>query len=72
MYPSLDAVRVDCEVSQLEEQLLLSSEAPIVLLRQNCRASASLAPATGAVALQSIAPRNPNLGVMALPTSLVV
>ena len=37
MYPSLNAVRVDCEVSQLEEQLLLSSEAPIVLLRQNCR-----------------------------------
>ena len=38
MYPSLDAVRVDCEVSQLEEQLLLSSEAPIVLVgRDICR-----------------------------------
>jgi hydrogenase maturation protein HypF len=68
MYPSLDAVRVDCDISDLEERLLLSSEAPIVLLRQNCRASASLASATGAVALQKIAPGNPNLGVM-LPYS---
>jgi hydrogenase maturation protein HypF len=68
MYPSLSAVRVDCEVSQLEERLLLSSEAPIVLLRQNCRASASLAPATGAVALKNVSPGNPNLGVM-LPYS---
>ena len=53
---------------ELEEQLLLSSEAPIVLLRQNCRASASLARATGAVALQNVSPGNPNLGVM-LPYS---
>ena len=68
MYPSLDAVRVDCDISDLEERLLLSSEAPIVLLRQNCRASASLAPATGAVALKNVSPGNPNLGVM-LPYS---
>jgi hydrogenase maturation protein HypF len=64
MYPSLDAVRADCEVSELEQRLLLSPESPIVLLRQNCRASAALAPATGAAALQSVAPRNPNLGIM--------
>jgi hydrogenase maturation protein HypF len=68
MYSSLDVVRGDCEVSELEERLLVSPESPIVLLQQNCRASASLAAATGAVALQSIAPRNPNLGVM-LPYS---
>jgi hydrogenase maturation protein HypF len=35
MYPSLEAVRNDCEVSQLEEKLLLSPEAPIVLLRRS-------------------------------------
>ena len=68
MYPSLDAVRVDCHISDVEERLLLSCEAPIVLLRQNCRASASLAPATGAVALKNVSPGNPNLGVM-LPYS---
>ena len=33
MYPALDEVRADCEVSPLEERLLLSPEAPIVLLR---------------------------------------
>ena len=64
MYPSLDSVRIDCEVTELEERLLLSPESPIVLLRQNCRASASLARATGAVALQNVSPGNPNLGVM--------
>jgi len=64
MYPSLDAVRIDCEVTELEQRLLLSPESPIVLLRQNCRASASLARTTGAVALQNVAPGNPNLGVM--------
>jgi len=64
MYPSLEAIRIDCEVTELEERLLLSPESPIVLLRQNCRASAPLARATGAVALQNVAPGNPNLGVM--------
>ena len=68
MYPSLEGIHADCEVSDLEEYLLTSPEAPIVLLQQNCRASASLAAATGAVALQSIAPGNPNLGAM-LPYS---
>ena len=34
MYPSLEAVREDCAVSELEERLLLSSESPIVLLRR--------------------------------------
>jgi len=32
MYPSLDMVREHCHVSELEERLLLSAEAPIVLL----------------------------------------
>ena len=32
MYPSLDAVRADCEVSELEERSLPSPESPIVLV----------------------------------------
>jgi hydrogenase maturation protein HypF len=57
MYPSLDMVRRDCRICDLEERLLLSPEAPIVLLH---RWSPPLAP--------SIAPGNPYLGVM-LPTT---
>jgi len=34
MYPTLDLVKRDCEVSELEERLLLSPESPIVLLRR--------------------------------------
>ena len=55
MYPSLDAVKEDCEVSPLEERLLLSPEAPIVLLRKWCGAPQ--------LAL-AVAPNNPYLGVM--------
>ncbi len=57
MYPSLDMARAHCRISELEERLLLSPEAPIVLLQ---RWSPPLAP--------SIAPGNPYLGVM-LPSS---
>ena len=57
LYPSLELAREHCRVSELEERLLLSAEAPIVLLQ---RWSPPLAP--------SIAPGNPNLGVM-LPAS---
>jgi hydrogenase maturation protein HypF len=53
MYPSLDRVRSECEVSKLEARLLASPEAPIALLR---RRNASVA--------ASVAPRNPYLGVM--------
>jgi Hydrogenase maturation factor len=35
MYPSLDAVRADCEVSELEERSLLSPESPIVLVKRD-------------------------------------
>jgi hydrogenase maturation protein HypF len=60
MYSSLEAVRVDCEVSELEERLLLSPESPIVLLSAMPNRRSAIAP--------SVAPRNPNLGVM-LPYS---
>ena len=62
MYPALDTVRADCEVSSLEERLLLSPESPIVLLSaiRNRRQSGS----DQSTITESIAPGNPNLGVM--------
>jgi hydrogenase maturation protein HypF len=62
MYPALDTVRADCEVSSLEERLLLSPESPIVLLSaiRNRRQSGS----DQSTIAESIAPGNPNLGVM--------
>jgi len=55
MFPSLEAARMDCEISPLEERLLRSPEAPIVLLRRG------EAPSTLS---GEIAPRHPCLGVM--------
>lgn len=54
MAPALESVRKLCEVSTREEQQLVSPESPIVLLRSR--------PDNGIAA--SVAPRNPNLGVM--------
>src|SRR6202044_2401059 len=59
MYPSLEMAREHCRVSELEERLLLSAEAPIVLLQ---RWSPPLAP--------SIAPGNPYFGVMLASTPM--
>ncbi|MEP6586386.1 MAG: carbamoyltransferase HypF, partial [Candidatus Udaeobacter sp.] len=56
MYPSLNAVRPDCEVSEWEKRLLLSAESPIVLLSILRNPQFAVAP--------SVAPGNPNLGVM--------
>lgn len=53
MYPSLASIKSDCEVSQYEEKLLTSSQAPIVLLRR----------IRGDVA-ENVAPGNPYSGVM--------
>jgi hydrogenase maturation protein HypF len=55
MYPSIDAVKADCEVSPLEHRLLMSPESPIVLLR--CKPG-------GPGISPHIAPGNPYLGVM--------
>ena len=57
MYPSLVMARDDCLISDLEEKLLLSPEAPIVLLRRK-----RIAGRSGIAA--SVAPGNPHLGVM--------
>jgi hydrogenase maturation protein HypF len=64
MYPSLDLVKVHCEVSGLEEQLLRSPEAPIVLLRRKPSAHDDLLPCS------SVAPDNPYLGTMLPSTPL--
>ena len=56
MFPSLGVVRSHCKVSSAEEQLLLSPESPIVLLKRLADVSEELA--------ASLAPGNPNLGVM--------
>ncbi len=59
LYPSLKLVQEACSVSMLEQRLLLSPEAPIVLLEKRgttAGQSVEVAP--------SVAPRNPYLGVM--------
>ncbi len=77
MYPSLDCVRADCEVSPLEERLLLSAESPIVLLRrlaQRRLSSDVRSPGSEETSdpghrtpddvVEDVAPGNPELGVM--------
>jgi hydrogenase maturation protein HypF len=59
LYPCLELVREDCDVSRLEARLLQGPEAPIVLLNRKGGKSL-LAPA--------VAPASPSLGVM-LPYS---
>jgi hydrogenase maturation protein HypF len=60
MFLSLESVNAVCEVSPLEERLLRSPEAPVVLLRRLSTLNSQLS--------TSIAPGNPNLGVM-LPSN---
>ncbi|MCX6929969.1 MAG: carbamoyltransferase HypF, partial [Verrucomicrobia bacterium] len=60
MLPSLEGIKQACEVSPLEERLLRSPEAPIVLLRRRQDAQRTPQPALSS----SIAPSNSNLGVM--------
>jgi hydrogenase maturation protein HypF len=66
MYPSLDALRVDCVVSELEERLLLSPESPITLLSRKSEIGnldeSSRRPKFEIAS--SVAPNNPYLGVM--------
>lgn len=60
LFPSLERAKAVCEISALEERLLLSPEAPIVLLKRNAGAGRAIA--------SLVAPDNPNLGVM-LPSN---
>src|SRR5262247_529843 len=59
MYSSLDAIKADCEVSEIEERLLLSPESPIVILKRR-----KPIPHSAIRNPQSIAPGNPYLGAM--------
>ncbi len=61
MYPSIDAVRAHCEVSDLEERLLLSAEAPIVLLKRRTPDAGLAIPDDVA---PNVAPGMPELGAM--------
>jgi hydrogenase maturation protein HypF len=76
MFPSLEHVETECDVSPLEERILCSPEAPIVLLKQRrvgglegwsagkrdaCHPNTPLLHYSIS---SSIAPGNPNLGVM--------
>ena len=65
MFPSLESVKAVCEVSPLEERLLRSPEAPIVLLRR--RRQSQISNFKSQIA-EGVAPGNPNLGVM-LPSN---
>lgn len=69
MYPSLGLIARDCQVSNLEERLLLSPERPIVLLGRSA-ASRGSGPAPHAGVAHSVAPGNPCFGVMLPSTPL--
>ncbi len=57
MFPSLEAIKLECKVNEFETRLLLSPESPIVLLeRKQGKENSNIA--------SSIAPSNPYLGVM--------
>ena len=58
MLPSLEMAKMICDISPVEERLLLSPESPIVLLERN----------DNSIIAESVAPHNPYLGVM-LPYS---
>jgi hydrogenase maturation protein HypF len=61
MYPNLEHVESDCELSDIEERLLRSPESPIVLLRRKRKKAGGDRKETIA---PGVAPGNPYLGVM--------
>ena len=56
MFPSLESVKAVCGISPLEERLLRSPEAPIVLLERIVNRKSQI--------VNAVAPGNPNLGAM--------
>ena len=65
LFPSVEKVRAVCAVSPLEERLLRSAEAPIVLLRKHRGCNEG-----DAAVAEGVAPGNPCLGVMLPSTPL--
>lgn len=64
MFPTISPVKGVCEVSALEERLLCSPEAPIVLLRRRKLRATNFKLGIS----ENVAPKNPLLGVM-LPSN---
>jgi hydrogenase maturation protein HypF len=64
MYPSLKLIKQHCEVSKLEARLLLSPESPIVLLKHRPACQRTGSECRASEIAQSVAPGNPNLGVL--------
>ncbi|MBT4287055.1 MAG: carbamoyltransferase HypF [Deltaproteobacteria bacterium] len=56
MFPNIESIKFECKVSQNEEQLIHSSESPIVILDKLSSGQSNLA--------ENVAPGNPSLGVM--------
>jgi len=56
MFPSLESIKTECEVSPLEERLLRSPESPVVLLKKIVNRKSQI--------VNAAAPGNPHLGVM--------
>jgi hydrogenase maturation protein HypF len=56
MFPSLESIKAECEVSPLEERLLRSPESPIILLKKIGNRQSAIG--------NSVAPGNPYLGAM--------
>ena len=67
MFSDLPSVKKACELSSLEEQILTSPEAPIVLLQRKLSADPLR---EGAMISPEVAPSNPYLGVMLPSTPL--
>jgi len=59
MFPNISSVKKICELSSIEERILLSKEAPIVILKRKKKID---------YISSQVAPSNPNLGVM-LPSN---
>lgn len=60
MFPNIEMIKEQCCVSELEERLILSAEAPIVLLKRKINSEKLIS--------KNVAPENPYLGAM-LPAS---
>ncbi|PZD71113.1 Carbamoyltransferase HypF [Acaryochloris thomasi RCC1774] len=62
MYPSLKRVRHDCEILEVEAELLRSHTAPIVLLKRKQKNSVRVDPENNIA--EAVAPGYPHLGIM--------
>lgn len=64
MFPSIEMVEEECLVSDLEQRLLFSPEAPIVLLQKKDNRELYGRQVSNLGLAKSLAPQNPYLGVM--------